>query len=79
MEDPKCVCGTLLQIQQEIQSQHTQALRRIAKLEQVLTIAKDKLKIYRLVTSGEYKGGMEFTALINEIDKALTTDDDEEV
>jgi len=43
----------------------------LAKLRKVLLAARDKLKLYRQAHSGEYVGGMEYTALMREIDEAI--------
>lgn len=46
-------------------------LKREAKLERALKLAKEKLEIYRKHSSGEYMDGMEYRELIFIIDEAL--------
>lgn len=43
----------------------------IGRLRTALKAAKEKLTIYRASRSGEYSGGMEYTALMKLIDNAL--------
>ena len=45
--------------------------KRIRELQAVLRAARDKLVRYREQHSGEYVGGMEYTALIKRIDAVL--------
>jgi hypothetical protein len=45
---------------------------RIERLTFALENAKAKLKIYRAANSGEYEGGMEYSALMHLIDGALS-------
>ena len=43
----------------------------ILELMRAAESAREKLKLYRSQHSGEYIGGMEYTALINKLDNAL--------
>ncbi len=44
---------------------------QLEHLRNALTLAREKLKLYRAQHSGEYIGGMEYTALMQLIDEAL--------
>jgi hypothetical protein len=44
---------------------------KVAALHAALTAARDKLALYRACHSGEYIGGIEYTALVRLIDSAL--------
>ena len=44
---------------------------QIRRMRQTLVLAKEKLAIYRARHSGEYVGGIEYTALMVKIDEAL--------
>lgn len=46
-------------------------LSRADKLRDALVMAREKLVVYRQHSGGQYQGGMEHTALIEMIDKAL--------
>lgn len=46
-------------------------LRKIKELEELLTLASEKLALYRANHSGEYVGGAEYQGLQNSIEKAL--------
>lgn len=46
-------------------------MTREQKLAEVLTQAREKLKLYRAVHSGEYLGGVEYSELMRRIDEAL--------
>lgn len=43
----------------------------IERLCQALTLARDKLRLYREAHGGEYVGGAEYTALMAQIDDCL--------
>lgn len=44
---------------------------RAIALESVLLRAKEKLRLYREASTGEYVGGLEYTELVRRIDEAL--------
>lgn len=49
----------------------TDAAARLATYAAALKAAKEKLALYRAAHSGAYVGGVEYTALMDMIDKAL--------
>lgn len=61
--DPKCTCGA---------SAHNAKVEVVRKgIETLLKDCKEKLRLYRQHTTGEYYGGVEYTDLIQRIDQAL--------
>ena len=47
--------------------------KQVDALRTALGYAREKLEFYRAQHSGEYVGGIEYTALIRMIDEALTS------
>ncbi len=59
------------QTKADIMGSFDRVLAENERLRVTLKAAKEKLNLYRAQHSGEYIGGMEYTALIREIDECL--------